>query len=100
MPLSPSLASQEYALHIQFPDNCLINSEKSKIDSNETNLVLVLFKQECSVGLWDWCMIGSDEKMEVRKSQNGVCQNGVCQNGVCQNGVCQNGVCQNGECQN
>ncbi|XP_028402698.1 protein kintoun-like [Dendronephthya gigantea] len=59
--------SPGYALHVQFPNECLIDSEKSTVDLNETNLVVVLYKKENCVGMWQWCMIGSDESTLQKK---------------------------------
>ncbi|CAB3987124.1 Hypothetical predicted protein [Paramuricea clavata] len=64
---STNFLSPGYALHIEFPDECLIDSEKSSVDLNETNLVLILYKQVNCVGTWRWFMIGSDEHTLEKK---------------------------------
>ena len=57
----------EYSFYITFPDQCKVEKDLCRVEVSHVNAVLVLVKQDESLGLWDSFCAGLDAKqIEVR----------------------------------
>ena len=58
----------QYSFYVAFPEPCRMEAAQCRVDVSEMNAVLVVVKQDESIGLWDSFSAGlGAEQLEVRK---------------------------------